>query len=152
MVMPSIPVPETLRTLVLKQRGHILREAKDKARLELARLGVRDGSELHRFFMEFQIGLFLSSSSDEELSDLCAPTPQIAAGTTFVREVWGLPQEYLCLTSAQGEGCYLYSNVTEAVYDFFLFGRDEFLEMPSPRWSSFFEFMHWYLAPLAPEA
>ncbi|WP_380189376.1 hypothetical protein [Iodobacter arcticus] len=129
------------------QKGQVLRTAKDVAHLELISLGVREGGELHSFFTEFQIGFFRSQTSDEELSDICEPTPEIATGTSFVHDVWVLPQEFICITSVQGEGCYLYSNITEAVYDFSLADRVSFIENPQPRWGSFFEFMHWYLAP-----
>lgn len=143
----TFAVPESLRSLVLMQKGQVLRTAKDAARTELSSLGVRVGCELHSFFSEFQIGFFQSHSSDEELCDICEPTPEIATGTAFVQDVWELPKEFICLTGVQGEGCYLYSNKTEAVYDFSLEDRTSFIENPQPRWGSFFEFMDWYLAP-----
>lgn len=138
-------VPDKIQRLVLSQKGNVVRTARERARAELAKLGVREGSEIHSFFSEFQIGLFISRSSYEELSDVCEPTPQIWVGTQFVRDVWELPEEFICLTSVQGEGCYLYSNVTESVYDFSLAEREQFLRAPRPVWKGFFEFIEWYL-------
>lgn len=62
------------------QKGQVLRTARDVARTELSSAGVREGCELHSFFSKFQIGFFKCHSSDEELCDICEPTPEIATG------------------------------------------------------------------------
>jgi len=126
--MTNSAIPEDIRDLVLAQRGNVRRTAKELAKTELLKLGIRAGSEIYEFFTEFNITLFISQTSYEQLCDVCEPTPQIWDGTVFVREVWGVPEEFVCLTSAEGEGCYLYSNTTEAVYDFELADRENFLK------------------------
>jgi hypothetical protein len=54
---------------------------------------------------------------------------------------------FICLTSTEGQGAYLYDINTEAVYDFEL-SQDGKLTSGElkPRWSSFFDFLRWYLS------
>lgn len=147
MIMPVAPrVPDRIRNRVLAMMGDVLRNNVEKARSQMAMLGVRPGSEFYAFFSEFTAVNLTSVTSDEYLRDVADPTPQIAASTGFVREVWELPSEYICMTSCEGEGGYLYSTVTEAVYDFSLALRESFLASPTPAWPTFFTFLEWYLA------
>ena len=131
----------------MTQRGQVVRKDKQKAIVELKKLGIAEGSQIYDFFLEFKPGTFLSTSSYEELMDIAEPSPEITLGTNFIHEVWEIPEEYICLTSCEGEGCYLYSKNTEAVYDFSLAEREQFISNPIPSWGSFFEFIEWYLAP-----
>ena len=131
----------------MKQPGDVLRKNKKKAISELNNLGIPEESQIFKFFEEFTITLFISTSSDEELMDISEPSNQIFTGTEFVHEVWEIPDHYICLTSCEGEGCYLYSKETQAVYDFSLSDRVGFLSSPTPTWESFFEFIEWYLTP-----
>ncbi len=140
-------IPENIRELVMKQSGQVLRQDKESAVFELARLGIVPGSEIYEFFVEFAITLFISTSSDESLMDVAEPNPEILVGTEFVHEVWGIPEQYICLTSCEAEGCYLLSKETQSVYDFSLSERDAFISKPVPSWKSFFEFIEWYLSP-----
>jgi hypothetical protein len=110
-------------------------------------LGIEPDSQFAAFFVEFNATNMYSTSSYEELQDLSSPSPQIAGVTRFVREVWGLPREYVCLTSCDGEGGYLYSIRTGAVYDFDLANREAFLSCPHTRWRDFNSFIEWFLGP-----
>ena len=49
--------------------------------------------------------------------DPCSPTPQLRSATEFAREVYEVPEGFICLTSCEGEGFYLYECGTEAVFD-----------------------------------
>ena len=73
---------------------YVRRTAKELAKTELLKLGIRAGSEIYEFFTEFNITLFISQTSYEQLCDVCEPTPQIWDGTVFVREVWGVITSY----------------------------------------------------------
>jgi hypothetical protein len=112
----------------------------------LQKLNVPPESEFAEFFLAYTITLFLSEVSDEELCDIAEPSEQIKDGTDFIHEVWGLPENYICFTTAEGEGCYLYDKVSGKVWDFELKTRDRFLrgEIPA-KWDGFYEFMIWYL-------
>lgn len=139
-------IPDDLRWLVEKQLGHVHRRDRAKAERALAELGIHADSEFAQFFRDYAITLFGSDVSNEELVDIAEPTFRIAAGTRFVQEVWELPERYICFTSCQGEGGYLYDKESGAVFDFSLATRDAFVEGLEPaRWGSFFEFMCWYL-------
>jgi hypothetical protein len=139
-------IPDELRRLVEKQRGHIHRNDCTKVERALSELGISRDSEFAQFFLEYVITFFPSSVSDEELCDIAEPTFQIRAGTTFAHEVWELPERYVCFTTCEGEGGYLYDKESGAVFDFSLATRDAFVEgREPPRWRSFFEFMRWYL-------
>ncbi len=139
-------IPADLRRLVEKQPGHVHRRDRAKAEQALVELGIPADSEFAQFFHEYAITLFGSDVSDEELVDIAEPTFRIAAGTRFVHEVWELPARYVCFSTCQGEGGYLYDKESGAVFDFSLATRDAFVEgREPPLWRSFFEFMRWYL-------
>ncbi len=142
------PVPEKIRSLIMHQAGEVLRKNKKKTISELNKLGISEKSQVYSFFLEFTITLFISTSSYEELVDIAEPTAQIFTGTEFAHEVWGIPEQYICLTSCEGEGCYLYSKETQSVYDFSLAEREGFILNPIPAWETFFEFIEWYLTPV----
>lgn len=147
--MSQLRVPDQIRQLALSRKGDVLRKEYLIAQAEMRKLDISTESEIFAFFSEFKASALYSTSSYEELMDVSEPTPQIALGTSFVRDVWKLPAEYICLTSAEGEGCYLYSTQTDAVYDFALAEHESFLWNPMPRWESFFQFIEWYLSPAA---
>jgi hypothetical protein len=139
-------IPEKLRAQVERQLGNIHRSNSEAANQALEELGIPLNSEFGEFFREYVITLFDSDVSDEELSDLLSPTKQILVGTQFVHEVWKLPENFICFSSCQGEGGYLYDRDTGTVWDFDLADRDDFIAgRQKPAWNSFFEFMSWYL-------
>ena len=136
----SSPVPERIRMLALSRPGDVRRKNPGEIVERLRELGVDPDSQLAAFFREFSTSNMLSASSPETLVD--PPRP-----TRFIHEVWKLPQEYVCITSCEGEGCYLYSTRTGAVYDFGLATRAAFLADPVARWKDFDTFIEWYLWP-----
>lgn len=139
-------IPDTLNELVERQLGNVNRINHDDVKNELSILGVPIESEFAEFFLKYKITLFVSDVSDEQLCDISKPTKEITDGTNFVHEVWGVPGNYICLTSCEGEGAYLYDRETGKVWDFDLESRDEFLAgNQHPMFDSFFEFMIWYL-------
>ena len=140
-------VPDNVSALARTRPGDVIRHDPDAASAALQQLGVDPDSQMAAFFRQFCAVNMLSTSSYESLSDPCEPTPQMALGTRFVREVWGLPDEYVCLTSCEGEGCYLYSTRTGAVYDFELASRERFLAAPVETWRDFNTFIEWFLTP-----
>ena len=81
--------------------------------------------------------------------DPCVPSEQIAAATEFAKETFELEGGFLALTSGEGGGFFLYEIGTGEVYDL---GVEEFDALKSggaeARWSSFFEFIRWYLTPI----
>ena len=139
-------VPDQLIELVEQQAGNVHRSNPEIVRNALLELGVSLESEFAEFFLSFAITLFLSDVSDEELCDIAEPTEQIKVGTEFVHEVWGIPENYICFTTAEGEGAYLYDKVSGGVWDFELASRKRFLSCEiGAQWESFFGFMIWYL-------
>ena len=139
-------IPNQLKILVEQQPGDIRRINKELAIQALRDLDISLESEFAQFFQEYKITLFQSIVSDEALCDIAEPTPEIKAGTQFVHEVWELPENFICFTTVEGEGGYLYDKVDGSVYDFELGKREELISgRMKPRWNSFFEFMTWYL-------
>ncbi|MBU2714279.1 hypothetical protein [Zooshikella harenae] len=139
-------IPEKLSALVEKQAGNVHRSNIDSVNQALMKLDVPVESEFAEFFLTYTITLFLSDVSDEELCDIAEPSEQIKDGTEFVHEVWGLPENYICFTTVEGEGCYLYDKITGKVWDFELKTRDSFLRGEiSAKWGGFYKFMIWYL-------
>jgi hypothetical protein len=132
--------------LVEQQPGQVQRTNHAAVKQALSDLNVPLNSDFAVFFLNYTITLFRSDVSGEQLCDIAEPTPEIALGTRFVHDVWELPEQFICITSVQGEGAYLYDVKTGKVWDFELGYREVFLAGQLPaKWSSFFEFMTWYL-------
>jgi hypothetical protein len=146
--MDSVKIPVKISQLVIKNSiGAVLRKDVSLAQCAMKKLGVSEGSEFYEFYSMFIASNLVSSSSYESLVDVSEPTEEVALGTRFAHEVWELPKEYICFSSCQGEGGYLYSTKDHAVYDFTLANRDQFLERRNINWESFYEFITWYLSP-----
>lgn len=140
-------IPSQLQILVESQPGSIHRVSREAVAAALFDLKVPLESEFAEFFFTYTITFFRSEVSDEELCDIADPTTEIGVGTKFVHEVWDLPNRFVCFSSGQGEGAYLYETTTGHVWDFDLASRSDFLAgKQRPKWQSFFEFMTWYLA------
>ena len=140
-------IPEKLRFLIERQRGNIHRKNPEAVNQALEELGIPLNSEFGEFFREYVITGYVGPGSKDELCDLLSPTPRILLATQFVHEVWELPENYICFSSIQGEGGYLYDRATGAVWDFDLADREDFIAgRQKPAWNSFFEFMSWYLS------
>lgn len=142
-------IPESLVKLIEAQSDNIHRTRKDLAIAALKELGVSLDSEFAELFIEYKPANFKSAVSDEYICDIAEPTPQIMAGTEFIHEMWELPENYICFTSLQGEGGYLFDKHSGMVWDFALSQYDDFIsgKIP-PKWKGFFEFVTWYLSPV----
>lgn len=137
---------DQIRRLIERQSGIVARSDRSKAEDALNDLGVPLDCEFAWFFTNYMIQLFVSPVSFESIRDVSEPSTEIKYGTEFAHEVWELPERYVCFTTCEGEGGYLYDKESGAVFDFSLATRDAFVEgRESPRWRSFFEFMSWYL-------
>lgn len=140
-------IPDDLKMLVERQRGQSVRRKVVEAEQALGALGVPPSSEFADFYREYKVSAFASRSSNVELLDVAEPSAQVGRATTFIHEVWELPSQFVCLSSVEGEGAFLYSTVTGEVWDFDLSERDRLLSSQLPaRWPNFFAFMRWYLA------
>jgi hypothetical protein len=139
-------IPDDLRELVEKQPGHVRRDDPSLAEAAIASLGVPVDGQFAEFFRTYRITAYHSPSSNEELSDVAEPGPEIAQATWFIRDTWQLPERYVCLTSCEGEGAYLYDRTDGSVCDFSLADREAFLSgEQTPQWRDFYAFMKWYL-------
>jgi len=141
-------IPDRIRMLVEKQMGDVHRTNRDSVYKALAALDIPVDCEFAEFFLNFVVTFYSSNVSDMELCDLCEPTDEIEARSEFVWEVWGVPEKYICFSSVESEGCYLYDRESDWICDFSLANRTDFVEgRMQPMFKSFFEFMIWYLAP-----
>ena len=67
--------------------------------------------------------------------------------TALAREVYGVPAEYVALTSGEGDGFLLYSLTKRAVFEVDAGQFDELISgRIAPRWLSFFHLIEWYTA------
>jgi hypothetical protein len=139
-------IPEELKLLVEKARN-VKRTKVVEVEQALAELGVNPNSEFSEFYREYKITLFESSKSGEYLCDICEPPGEMAMSVDFAHKSWGLPDNFICFTSCEGEGGYLYDKNTGKIWDFSLATRQDFIDgKEQPRWDGFFEFMIWYLS------
>ncbi|WP_347903487.1 SMI1/KNR4 family protein [Pseudomonas purpurea] len=140
-------IPERLVRLIEKQTGDIHTVDKASVTEALNRLDIPVNSEFAAFFLRYQVTFYESNSSYIELSNLGGPSHEIEMATGFIHEVWELPENFICLTGVQGEGCYVYDKHSGEVVDFDLAQRDAFLAGETAlRWKSFFAFLTWYLS------
>lgn len=139
-------IPDDLIAKIERQLGEVHRKNCAEVAQALLVLNVDPKSEFGEFFFNYVVTCYRRPVSSSELCDLLLPTPEIHQATQFIRDVWGLPDRYVCFSSLQGEGCYLYDRNTGCVFDFDLAELEYLLqERLSPRWGTFFEFMDWYL-------
>ena len=139
-------IPRVLSELVEKQLGNVKRTNIKSVHEALSNIGVELDCEFSEFFIAYKITIYRGSHYRTELIDLVEPTPQIKRATDFVHEVWELPASFICFSTIEGEGGYLYDKYTGQVWDFTLATRQNFIDGKElPRWDSFFEFMIWYL-------
>jgi hypothetical protein len=141
-----VAVPTDIAVLMAAQRGAVRRSDPGAALEELLHLGVEPESQLAMFCAEYQVSPVSSSVSAEELMDPVSPTRQLRGVTAFVRDTYEVPTDFVCLTSAEGEGFILYELSTGAVYDV------DARHVPAltrgllqPRWVDVFAFLRWYL-------
>lgn len=139
-------IPSDIGTLMSIQMGDVVRHDLGDVRRQLAGLGILPGTEIHEFFEAYSVCSVRSEVSHEELMDPSHPSPQLESATAFARETYDVPERFICLTSGEGEGFFLYDLASNAIFDV---GVDELdaLEIGDvqPRWGSFFEFLRWYL-------
>lgn len=140
-------IPASLKTLVEKQVGDFRRNNFELVSKQLRMLGIKIDTEFSEFYLAYTVSTFYSRSTGIELLDIAEPSPQIEYVTQFAHEVWELPTNFVCFSSVEGEGGYLYDKNTGKVWDFSLATRQNFIDgKEKPRWNSFFEFMIWYLS------
>ncbi len=140
-------IPTTIVERMSHQRGDIHRGDQTAPLAELARLGIAPDSQFGAFYLRYRASSLHSDTSFEELMDVASPSAQIRDVTTFVRETYEVPEPFVCITSAEGEGFYLYDPRSEAVYDLDVTQLDALARgaLP-PRWPDFHAFLEWYLA------
>ena len=126
----------------------------------LKALGIDTESELGWFYRTCNPSFMKSSEPLEELLDVVEPevsgvvTPRVGSWETpvgsttiYVREGWGVPDDFICLSTTDTDGAFLYHLPSGQVYEFV---RGQYDELRSgvlqPRWKTFFEFIEWYLA------
>ncbi|RQR28034.1 SMI1/KNR4 family protein [Burkholderia sp. Bp9143] len=108
-------------------------------------LGVASDTDFGQFYLKYQGG-FISPRPVAELLDIEGPSiPAIPDQTEYVRDRYGIPEQYLALTSDESEGMYLYGKDDGAVYDLDISVLNYFLKWKVPaRWATFNDFLIWY--------
>lgn len=141
-------IPLVITDLMAQQKGSVRRPAEQRAKVlnDLEQLGIGADTEFGEFFKEYRLSGVLSRRSIE-LQDLSSPTSQILSTTEFARDIYGLPEGFICLSSGEGDGFIAYSRCDGRVYDvraadIDALGRGEL----APKWDSIFRLMEWYLS------
>jgi hypothetical protein len=141
-----------LRELIDKQQHKTLRTDKADAIEALAELGISLDCELAELLLERNLCTLYSEGALSDLVDISSPNRDIELSTNFVHSVWELPERYLCISSCQGEGGYLYDRSSHEVIDFELATRTDFLAGNYlQKWDTFYEFLIWFLSASPPE-
>ena len=124
------------------------------AQKEFEELGIPTDSQLAQVARRYNMALLVDEGpSLEQLEDPYWPQGSMLSSARFVHDTWGLPDNFVPVSSCEGEDCYLYDKTSGAVWDFDLALRSEFLAGAKvPMFVEFFDFMRWYLgAPDAPQ-
>ncbi len=155
-------IPELIRQRLNEQRCSPRTDEGDQRLVNeaLTALGISLDSELGEFYLNYDPTLLCRRAASKELVDFLVPvvdgterpcvdvfeTP-IGVCTEFVRDLWETPNTMVCLTTAEGEGAYLYDIMSGVIYDFGLQQRRELASGKlKPRWTSFYKFLEWYLS------
>jgi hypothetical protein len=122
----------------------------------LARLGV-DPPEVFVAFHERYAGV-LGGPTALELLDLCdgepdypydPSYPSIVAATELVRDMYGLPHQYLVISTLVGDAVLVYDTTTDLVYNMDFEGGDEELRQGvlEPEYRSFQAMLDFFFRP-----
>jgi len=136
-------IPKDVETFLTGKKGVQSRSDRGVVEGRLQELGVPLDSDFADFYSKFQ-GPFLSPKRLPELLDVAYPTPEILEQTEYVRTEYGVPEGFVCLTTTEGEGMYLYQVPTGMVFDV---GIEELSslcndgENVEARWRSFNDFL-----------
>ena len=146
---------------LLVANGQIPRAVgRDKVMETLQLLGIGSDSEFGEFYQEYDPSLLSSDVSYEQLEDAVEAVvdgqsldnvkPEespLYVGSQFIWETWGLPKDFIALTSLEGEGGYIYSASDEKVYDIDSAEAGSLAKGGKvARWNSFYSFIEWYLS------
>lgn len=138
-------IPSTVDQYLAGSTGDIARDDPKTAMRALQDLGVASDTDFGQFYLKYQGG-FISPRPVAELLDIEGPSiPAIPDQTEYVRDRYGIPEQYLALTSDESEGMYLYGNDDGAVYDLDISDLNDFINGNiSARWATFNDFLIWY--------
>lgn len=138
-------IPSTVERYLAGSTGDIARSDPKTAMRALQDLGVASDTDFGQFYLKYQ-GSFISPRPVAELLDIEGPSiPAIPDQTEYVRDRYGIPEQYLALTSDESEGMYLYDKGDGAVYDLDISVLNDFIKgNVSARWDTFNDFLIWY--------
>ena len=141
-------IPDLIIENMSEQLGKVDRSPSESEKVNqaLKKIGVLENDEFGIFFKRFKLSGVLSNRS-VELLDLCSPTEQIREATEFGQDAFEIQENFICLSSGEGEGFVLYSKADKNAYDIKVDELDA-LEAgeKEPSWKSFFELIEWYLS------
>jgi len=141
-------IPLSIVDAMSRQVGRVNRSDSDaeKVLASLRDLGVADHEQLKEFFLAYKLSGVLSKR-ETELVDLCSPTPQILEATEFGRDTFNVTDDFICMTSGEGDGFVLYSKISRKLFDV---GVNELDAVEAGKrdadWESFYDLIEWYLA------
>ena len=141
-------IPTTIIQKMGQQAGNVDRDSADEGKVNeaLAAIGIEDHEQPKEFFTRFKLSGVLSNHP-VELLDLCSPTDQIFEATDFGRDTYEMTDDFVCLTSGEGEGFLVYSKQNRKIYDVSVSDLDA-LEAGEKEasWDSFYDLVDWYLS------
>lgn len=105
-------IPQNIIDLMDNQKGSVKRPS-DQVPIVISnsnKLGITPTSEFTEFFIKYRLSGVLSNK-EFELLDMASPTSQIVDATNYAIDIYGLPQDFICLTSGEGEGFIIFSKI-----------------------------------------
>ncbi len=141
-------IPETIRSAMSKQGPIVERPPGELTDVQesLMELGLLEHDQVREIFQKYRLTSVFSNQYTDELLDICSPTRQIAEGVDFANDTYGITDNFVCLSSGEGEGFIIYSKSDCKVYDVSITEIDDLEKgKVEPRWDSFFDLIEWYL-------
>lgn len=143
-------IPEAILN-ALNEQNQPLRPKKEieSVNTALKLLGLTGREQLAEFHRVYYAGSVFGHEGTDEMLTLYAPDyTAILEATNWARgEGNDLPDQYICLSSHEGGGFYVYSNRDSKVYDVDFGEPWQKLNAGEleARWESFYEFLEWYV-------
>lgn len=140
-------IPRSIIELLVNIDAEVDRDKSESKDVErnIALLGLNGEEEMSHFFKRYDLGGIISNKNFE-LLDLCGSNDEIYETTDWAKDVYELPDGFVCLTSGEGEGFVLFSKIDGKVYDVSVSQFDDLSQgKVESRWNSYFDLIRWYL-------
>jgi len=140
-------IPQNIADAIDALPGNHKRRPEDLPKVEenLARLGLLEHDQIADFYRTY-MSASIGRDGMAELLDICVPNDSLFNATEFACDAYDLRGPFVCLTTGEGEGFYLFDKDTGGIFDVAVsdFGALEAGEL-KPAWPNFLALIESYV-------